>query len=219
MKKLLYIILTSLLLVSCGEQVPLADLVGNGVKTPTTDLKYQINDKNKNDINLNNNEKQNSNNNDNGNNNSNSYHYNDDNDDENENDDDENENNNNSNQSSIKLHHQGKSCVICHSSGEHKFNSGATVYNKNNQPASGYTIRLIHNNSSLSNYLKGRGTGNSYLTYFNGSKFTAKVIDANGNIVNSSATNSHDRSRLDCNRCHTKMGRNNAPQRIWNFRK
>jgi len=207
MKKLLYIILTSLLLVSCGEQVPLADLVGN---------------KNKNDINLNNNEKQNSNNNDNGNNNSNSYHYNDDNDDnddENENDDDENENNNNSNQSSIKLHHQGKSCVICHSTGEHKFNSGATVYNKNNQPASGYTIRLIHNNSSLSNYLKGRGTGNSYLTYFNGSKFTAKVIDANGNIVNSSATNSHDKSRLDCNRCHTKMGRNNAPQRIWNFRK
>jgi len=116
-------------------------------------------------------------------------------------------------------HYQGQSCAQCHSSGENHFISGATVFTNlnatnsdKNSYAVGYKIQL--GDSEV--YNGGRGNGNSFLITNRLSKFTAKVIDSNGNIVNSSIANSHDSSRLDCNRCHTSTGINGAPGRILN---
>jgi len=118
-------------------------------------------------------------------------------------------------------HHQGRMCSECHSSGEHSFTSGVTIFTvlhaKNTDSASyakNYTIQL--GDSEV--YSQGRGEGNAHLFHNDLQKFTAKVIDSNGNIVNSSATNSHDSTRLDCNRCHTQSGSNGAPGRIVNKR-
>ena len=190
MKKINYIffvILYSLIFNGCGEQVPLKDLIGDGDKEPTTNLKYELygkNDDNKKPV-TNPNEQKN--------------------DDDDEDDDDNKKN---------KIHYQGTPCLVCHN-----FASGGTIYNKSNKPAINYNVRLITKNGSLFQYIKGRGEGNFYIHNFNANKFTAKVIDNFGNIVNSSKINSHDNKRLDCNRCHTRMGLNNAPQRIWNFKK
>ena len=112
------------------------------------------------------------------------------------------------------IHNQGKACLKCHS-----FASGVTVFARLNAPtksagATGYKIQL--GNSYV--YNAGRGSGNSNLVRYSGGKYTANVIDANGNIVNSSANMSHDASRLDCNRCHTASGANGAPGRIVNKR-
>jgi len=115
---------------------------------------------------------------------------------------------------STSIHNQGKACLSCHSSGGESFASGGTVYTNSSSVANGYTIRLVKSDGSLASYLEGRGTGNSHLITFSGSTFTAKVIDPTGNIVNSSGTNTHDSSRLDCNRCHTATGTNGAPGRI-----
>jgi len=109
-------------------------------------------------------------------------------------------------------HNQGQSCAKCHTN---DFNSGATVFKTlhaatNTLGATGYKIQL----GDTDVYNAGRGDGNSYLTRFTGNKFTAHVIDSNGNIVNSSASLSHDSTRLDCNRCHTVNGANGAPGRI-----
>ena len=59
-----------------------------------------------------------------------------------------------------------------------------------------------------------RGTGNSRASSFPSGKFTAQVIDPNGNTVNSSADMSHDGSRRACNSCHSSSGNNGAPGRI-----
>jgi len=214
MKKISYIffvILYSLIFNGCGEQVPLKDLVGDGDKKPTTNLKYELygKDNDKRPI-TNKNEQKNDNNSDDDKNKDNDK--NDDDDKKEDKDDDKKEGNGENRQN--KIHHQGQPCLICH-----KFASAGTIYNKSNKPAINYNIRLITKNGSLSQYLKGRGEGNFYLHNFNAKTFTAKVIDTNGNIVNSSKINSHDNTRLDCNRCHTRMGLNNAPQRIWSFRK
>ncbi|MDQ7084192.1 MAG: hypothetical protein Q9M36_04330 [Sulfurovum sp.] len=106
-------------------------------------------------------------------------------------------------------HNQGKSCLSCHS-----FASGGTVFHSlnagdNTLGAVGFTIEIAG-----SVYSKGRGDGNANLSRFAGGNFTANVIDPNGNIVNSSASLSHDASRLDCNRCHTAGGNSGAPGRI-----
>ena len=112
-------------------------------------------------------------------------------------------------------HNTGRSCAQCHS---RDFDSGATVFTKltasTGNIASGYKIQL--GNSMV--YSAGRGSGNSHLNNFSGGSFTAQVIDGNGNIVNSSAANSHDSSRLDCNRCHTSGGAAGAPGRIVNYK-
>jgi cytochrome c553 len=117
--------------------------------------------------------------------------------------------------SSGGTHNVGRACAQCHSK---DFDSGATVFTKltanNGNIASGYKIQL--GNSMV--YSAGRGTGNSHLNHFNGGSFTAHVINGSGNIVNSSAENSHDRSRLDCNRCHTSGGAAGAPGRIVNYK-
>lgn len=107
-------------------------------------------------------------------------------------------------------HNEGKNCLSCHN-----FASAGTVFNSlnaaNNTPgASGYKIKL----STGTVYSTGRGTGNSLTYSFPNSKFTAQVMDPNGNIVNSSANLSHDGSRRACNTCHTVSGNNGAPGRI-----
>jgi len=109
------------------------------------------------------------------------------------------------------IHNQGESCKSCHN-----FN-GATVFNNlhaenKTKGVSGYHVQLggadVYQTSS-------NGVGNSYY-YGNAtlSKFTAYVVDKNGNITNQSLANSHDNTRLDCNRCHTASGTNGAPGRI-----
>ena len=108
------------------------------------------------------------------------------------------------------IHNQGKSCISCHD-----FN-GATVFSQLNASddtigVAGYKVQLggtdIYNSSN--------GIGNSnYRGTASNPTYTAHVIDANGNISRSSATNSHDSTRLDCNRCHTATGENGAPGRL-----
>ena len=122
-------------------------------------------------------------------------------DDENENEDDENEGN------------EGN---------ENIFTSGATVFAKLNSrnsdarsAAYGYTLRLLLQGGEIQKYRSGRGTGNFNGTFNAGiDKYTAQVLDAKGNIVNTSTKNSHDAKRFDCNRCHTATGSNGAPGRI-----
>jgi len=107
-------------------------------------------------------------------------------------------------------HNEGKACLSCHG-----FASAGTVFKSlnavNNTPgAAGHRIQL---NGSIV-YGSARGTGNSRTSSFPTGTYTAQVIDPNGNIVNSSASHSHDGSRRDCNRCHTATGNSGAPGRI-----
>ena len=107
-------------------------------------------------------------------------------------------------------HNEGKNCLSCH-----PFASAGTVFGSlhagNNTPgAAGYRIKL----STGTVYGSARGTGNSRSSSFPSGKFTAQVIDPNGNVVNSSANMSHDGSRRACNSCHTASGNNGAPGRI-----
>ena len=107
-------------------------------------------------------------------------------------------------------HNEGRNCLSCHS-----FTSAGTVFTSlhasNNTPgAAGYRIKL----STGVVYRSARGTGNSRASSFPSGKFTAQVIDPNGNVVNSSADMSHDASRRACNSCHSSSGNNGAPGRI-----
>lgn len=107
-------------------------------------------------------------------------------------------------------HNEGRNCLSCH-----RFASAATVFSSlnagNNTPGvAGYRIKL----STGTVYSASRGTGNSRAFSFPSGKFTAQVIDANGNVVNSSAEMSHDGSRRACNSCHTASGNSGAPGRI-----
>ena len=123
-------------------------------------------------------------------------------------------------------HNQGIDCLQCHSSGEHVFISGATIYKNLNgadydsaNAAQGYSIQLLLDTGTILKYSSGNGYGN---LLYNGDQgainnFTAQIIDAQGNIVNQSANNSHDAGRLACNSCHTQDGLNGAPGRIVNY--
>jgi hypothetical protein len=107
-------------------------------------------------------------------------------------------------------HNEGRACLSCHS-----FASAGTVFGslnaRDNTPgAAGYRIKL----SNGVVYATARGTGNSRSSSFPAGNYTAQVIDPSGNVVNSSASNSHDASRRDCNRCHTSSGNSGAPGRI-----
>ncbi len=123
-------------------------------------------------------------------------------------------------------HHQGVNCAQCHSGGENAFTSGASIFstlnagNSTEKSADNYSLRLVLAQSgSKINYSTGRGSGNAHATFNAGvARYTAQVVDAQGNVVNSSATNSHDSSRFDCNRCHTSSGVNGAPGRIVSFK-
>ena len=114
------------------------------------------------------------------------------------------------NEGSGGSHNEGKNCLACHN-----FASAGTVFNSlnaaNNTPgAAGYKIKL----STGTVYSSARGTGNSKTSSFPSGKFTAQVMDPNGNVVNSSADMSHDGARRACNSCHTASGNNGAPGRI-----
>jgi len=146
------------------------------------------------------------------------------NDDENEDDDDHDEENDN-----YELHNQGVACLSCHglSSGtveyDERFTSGGTVYTAIDSASSyakDYRIKLVLENTLIGvTYEIENGDGNSYTEYPEGSinGYTAQVIDSRGVVVNSSLTNSHDVTRLDCNTCHTASGTGGAPGRIVSY--
>ncbi|MBU1657523.1 hypothetical protein KKG72_00540 [bacterium] len=123
---------------------------------------------------------------------------------------------------SVILHNQGESCLDCHGAGSEKeFISGATVYtslDSNDSYADGYTIRLVlEGTHTVVNYIQGSGIGNSHTPYSESiNDFTAQVLDSNGSVVNSSATDSHGADKLNCNNCHTAEGTGSpkAPGRI-----
>jgi len=142
-------------------------------------------------------------------------------------------------------HNQGISCATCHSvggsttlsfqsrsdeneneSGENIFDSGASIFTTINatgsvaNAASGYSLRLVLAQSgTIENYRIGRGTGNVNATFNAGiTTYTVEVLDRSAKVVNTSVRNSHDASRLDCNRCHTAVGSNGAPGRIVSFK-
>jgi len=123
------------------------------------------------------------------------------------------------------IHSQGVSCAQCHSAGsEASFTSGGTVFTSLDAAnsdtakyATGYTLRLLLANTGATvNYVAGRGSGNSYTRASAGTinSYTAQVVNSSGVVVNSSATDTHGLTRLDCNRCHTAVGANGAPGRI-----
>lgn len=125
------------------------------------------------------------------------------------------------------IHNQGQDCLVCHGIGgseEPQLSSGATVFTKlnalNNDTSSyakGYTIKLLLSDGKSVRFSSGLGDGNSKTSAtLGGYDFTAQVVDSSGNVVNSSATNSHNSNRLACNSCHTSRGANNAPGRIIN---
>ncbi len=128
-----------------------------------------------------------------------------------------------------ELHYQGEACLSCHgySSGsveyDERFTSGGTVYttiNSLNSYATGYKIRLLLENTLTTvTYEIEEGDGNSFTEYPEGSinSYTAQVVDSRGVVVNSSLTNSHDVTRLDCNTCHTASGTGGAPGRIVSY--
>jgi len=108
-------------------------------------------------------------------------------------------------------HNEGKACLNCHS-----FTSAGTVFSSlnaadNTPGAAGYRIQL---NDNIVYRKADYGIGNQIASSFPSDKYTAHVIDGNGNIVNSSAELSHDSSRRNCNSCHTATGNNGAPGRI-----
>jgi len=141
---------------------------------------------------------------------------------------------------SYSSHHQGESCLKCHGiggianevgeaeeAGENQFTSGGTIFAKLNAKnstgivyADGYTIRLVLENvGTIMSYNQGRGTGNSNASFSTGTinNYTAEVVNPQGTVVNKSLKNSHDVTRLDCNKCHTSAGANGAPGRIVTF--
>jgi len=125
-----------------------------------------------------------------------------------------------------RVHNQGVNCLQCHTSGEHRLISGATVYTTLDAPnndarkaAQGYRVQLLLQNNQILRYNSSRGTGNSDWTRsITNTNFTAQVIDSQGKVVNQSATNSHDTAnRLDCNKCHTSSGLGATPGRIVSY--
>ena len=124
------------------------------------------------------------------------------------------------------VHNQGLNCLSCHSSGEHTFNSGVTIYksingadNDSNDVYDSYNVKLLLDNGQVITYSKGNGLGNKLYSGDQGAinNFTAQVVDSSGTIVNSSNTNSHNVGRLACNSCHTIAGLNGAPGRVVGF--
>ena len=146
---------------------------------------------------------------------------------ENEDEGDENEGDeNNSGSSSISYHNQGSSCMSCHTypasrADGKSFYSGLTVYTALDATSSAqyvkvYSLRALLSNGQYVNFSSGRGTGNfnsrdSRLLSYN---YTAQVVDSSGKVVNSSTSNSHTASRLNCNSCHTSVGLNGASGRV-----
>jgi len=116
-------------------------------------------------------------------------------------------------------HNQGKDCIACHSN----FTSAGTIFSKldasdndSTNVNDSYKIRLTSNTNAQIIFDSGRGRGNKKITssLSNFDTFTAEVLDANSNVVNSSTKDSHTNARFRCNTCHTSTGTNGAPGRI-----
>ncbi|WP_428738313.1 hypothetical protein [Sulfurimonas sp.] len=152
-------------------------------------------------------------------------------------DDDSNDNSSNTSSSTTSgdttttnlrysTHNQGIACGNCHTNGEESFASGGTIFytlnaaNKDgSHAAANYKIKLLLNNGQTITYSTARGTGNVYKGWINAGvdKYTAAVIDSNGNVVNKSLEYSHDATRFNCNSCHTQSGISSAPGRIVSY--
>jgi len=120
-------------------------------------------------------------------------------------------------------HNQGKDCIACHSN----FTVAGTIFTQldasdGDDVAAAYnhTLKLALEEGTEITLIKGYGSGNAYTTVNSSAigAFTAEVLDAEGKLVNSSATLSHDADMLNCNTCHSQNGENRAPGRIINFR-
>jgi len=114
-------------------------------------------------------------------------------------------------------HNQGKNCLECHS-----FSSGVTIFKSihavdydENDAARGYNIQLDMTSGEKITYQSGNGYGNvlSHSRDIVGT-FTAQVVDDKGTVLNQSHQDTHDESRLACNRCHTQEGKHGAPGRV-----
>jgi hypothetical protein len=123
----------------------------------------------------------------------------------------------------LGTHNQGRDCQACHSN----FTIGGTVFTKIDavnsdatSAAPNHTLKLALEAGTEITLIKGYGSGNAYTTTNTSTvgAFTAQVLDANNNVVNSSNTLSHDGDMLRCNTCHSQTGLNSAPGRITNFR-
>jgi cytochrome c5 len=119
------------------------------------------------------------------------------------------------------VHQQGKDCRECHA-----FGSSGTIYstlkaqsNTDKNTAKDYRVQLLLDTNQKIILKQTRGYGNVRWSGDVGAinSFTAQVIDANGNVVNSSLKNSHNVGRLSCNSCHTSQGLSGAPGRIVNY--
>ncbi len=106
------------------------------------------------------------------------------------------------------------------------FDSGVTIFttldaqnSDAKKAAYGYSLRLVLASGETINYVQGKGTGNFIKDSFNAgiTNYTVEVLDSNGNVVNSSQTNSHTTARFDCNSCHTASGNSGAPGRVVSF--
>ncbi len=123
----------------------------------------------------------------------------------------------------LGTHNQGKDCTACHSN----FTISGTIFTKidavnsdDSSASPNHTLKLVLEEGTEIILIKGYGSGNAYTTTNTSTvgAFTAKVLDANNTVVNSSNTLSHDGDMLRCNACHTQTGVSGAPGRIINFR-
>lgn len=130
--------------------------------------------------------------------------------------------------SNSSLHNQGKACLNCHGStivSDYTFTSGGTVFttlhaadDNTSAYAKGYMIQLkMSGSGEVVSYLPRLGCGNSHTFTSIDTSFTARVIDENGTVVNSSNLFSHGTGKLNCNSCHTAEGTHSAPGRIVNY--
>lgn len=126
------------------------------------------------------------------------------------------------------LHNQGQGCLNCHGINTltlYPFTSGGTVFTKLDAAddnisayATGYLIRLVMQTSGeVVTYLPRLGCANSHTLTSIDTSFTAQVVDANGTVVNSSGINTHGIGKVNCNSCHTAVGKSGAPGRIVNY--
>jgi len=121
-----------------------------------------------------------------------------------------------------KRHNQGINCLECHG-----FKGGGTIFTNlraanydEKSAADGFNIQLLLDSGEVIQFSKGNGLGNRKYSGDTSKivKFTPQIVDKkSGKVVNQSIKNSHDASRLACNRCHTTGGINGAPGRVVNY--
>jgi len=116
---------------------------------------------------------------------------------------------------SSSSHHQGQACLNCHGKDVQNsapiLSTAGTIYTLKtaidgiDDIASGHNMQFLMSDASTISFRKGKGDGNINLKNLDKSgKFTAQVLDTDGNIVNQSNTDSHDTAtHLNCNSCHT----------------